>query len=186
MDLVIAVTNRHLCSHPLTEQIERICRLHPGAVLLREKDLSESDYKTLAQDVMKICETYRIPCILHTHMDVARELNSSFLHLPLPLFRKYHEQTDGFAKVGTSVHSVEEALEAEKLGASYLIAGHIYATDCKKGIPPRGPEFLRTVCQTVHLPVYAIGGIRLEEKQLQEVVGCGAAGGCIMSGTMSL
>ena len=77
-----------------------------------------------------------------------------------------------------------EALEAEALGASYLIAGHIYATDCKKGLPARGTGFLRAVCEAADIPVYGIGGIHLDEAQIKEVLGCGAAGGCIMSGMM--
>ena len=77
-----------------------------------------------------------------------------------------------------------EALEAEALGASYLIAGHIYATDCKKGLPARGTGFLRAVCEAADIPVYGIGGMHLDEAQIKEVLGCGAAGGCIMSGMM--
>ncbi|WP_455958797.1 thiamine phosphate synthase, partial [Anaerotignum lactatifermentans] len=79
-----------------------------------------------------------------------------------------------------------EAEEAEKLGATYITAGHIYATDCKKGLPPRGLTFLEEVCRRVSIPVYAIGGIKINEKQLREVIDCGAKGGCIMSGMMQL
>lgn len=48
-----------------------------------------------------------------------------------------------FKTIGTSAHSVEEAIEAQKLGATYISAGHIFATDCKKDLPPRGLEFLK-------------------------------------------
>ena len=91
-----------------------------------------------------------------------------------------------FSVAGTSVHSVEEAVEAEKLGASYISAGHIFSTDCKKGMPPRGLDFLKDVCRSVSIPVYAIGGIRIDKAQLQELLDCGAAGGCVMSGMMKL
>lgn len=183
---VIAVTNRHLCSRPLAEQVERICFLHPKAVILREKDLSESDYQLLAKEIMKICKSHNVPCVLHTYIKAAKELHGSAIHLPFPIFREHYTELGSFAEAGTSVHSLEEALEAERLGATYLIAGHIYATDCKKGLPPRGPEFLRTVCQNVKLPIYAIGGIKLESEQLREVINCGAKGGCIMSGMMEI
>ena len=63
-------------------------------------------------------------------------------------------------------------------------SGHIYATDCKKGLPARGTGFLRAVCEAADIPVYGIGGIHLDEAQIKEVLGCGAAGGCIMSGMM--
>lgn len=185
-DSVIAVTNRKLCNRPFTEQLERVCRHHPRALILREKDLSEHEYELLAEQVLEICRTHDVPCILHTYTEVARRLGCSRIHLPLPLFRTEASSLGDFSLVGTSVHSVEDAIEAEKLGASYLTAGHIYVTDCKKGLPPRGTGFLREVCLQVSVPVYAIGGIHLDENQMKEIIDSGAAGGCIMSGMMQL
>ena len=91
-----------------------------------------------------------------------------------------------FQRIGTSVHSVEDAKEAERLGVSYITAGHIYVTDCKKGLAPRGLGFLKDVCSTVNVPVYAIGGIKFDKKQWEELKQKGASGGCIMSGMMEL
>ena len=72
-------------------------------------------------------------------------------------------------RLGISIHSVEEAKEAEQLGASYLTAGHIYATDCKRGLPPRGLGFLKEVCREVSIPVYGIGGIKFDEEQWNDM-----------------
>jgi thiamine-phosphate pyrophosphorylase len=80
------------------------------------------------------------------------------------------------------VHSVEEALEAQKLGATYIIAGNIYETDCKRGLPGKGLEYLKAVCDAVSVPVYAIGGITPE--RFPEISYTGVAGGCMMSGLM--
>lgn len=219
---IVAVTNRHLCRHPLPQQVERICRLHPKAIILREKDLPEEEYAALASQILDICNAFHVPCVLHTYLTTARRLSCPAIHLPLPLLRKYHaewEKHSGtelpvtpenipafvsqatsashpsvsipvqqklFPVLGTSVHSAEEAVEAEALGASYLTAGHIYTTDCKKGLPPRGLNFLKEVCQSVSIPVYAIGGIKLDGDQLAEVMAYGAEGGCVMSGMMEL
>ena len=68
----------------------------------------------------------------------------------------------------------------------YMTAGHIYVTDCKKGLAPRGLGFLKDVCSTVNVPVYAIGGIKFDKKQWEELKQKGASGGCIMSGMMEL
>ena len=57
---VIAVSNRHLCRRPFPEQIERICRCHPQALILREKDLSEDEYTLHAEQVMRICRSYQV------------------------------------------------------------------------------------------------------------------------------
>ena len=71
---LIAVTNRHLCSRPFTEQITRVCKLHPKALILREKDLPEEEYFSLARQVKEICEQFKVPFIPHFYPAVAREL----------------------------------------------------------------------------------------------------------------
>jgi thiamine-phosphate pyrophosphorylase len=69
-----------------------------------------------------------------------------------------------------------------ELGADYVCAGHIFETDCKKGVPPRGLSFLRDICAQSPVPVYAIGGIREENEN--KAIEQGAAGVCVMSGAM--
>ena len=88
--------------------------------------------------------------------------------------------------VQVMAEAFKKAIEAQKLGATYISAGHIFATDCKKDLPPRGLEFLKEVCNSVTIPVYAIGEIKLSDVQMDEIIKCGAKGGCIMSGMMSL
>ena len=89
-----------------------------------------------------------------------------------------------YRHIGVSTHSVEDAILAEQQGAGYITAGHVFATDCKKGLPPRGLAFLHEVCQAVSIPVYAIGGIT--EENMSPCMEQGAAGGCMMSGYMTL
>ena len=184
MSKLICVTNRTLCKGDFLEQIRRIAAASPRAILLREKELPKADYRLLARQVMEICRIYHTPCILHTFTDAAVELHADALHLPLPLLRKLsNTQKACFTHLGASCHSAEDALEAEALGCTYITAGHIFATDCKKGIPPRGLPFLKDVCQAVHIPVYAIGGIN--SKNWTSAIRAGAAGICMMSEAMT-
>ena len=170
--------------------MERVCAFQPAALILREKDLDESAYEALAADVLAICKRHQVPCILHSFLDVAKRLGVKQIQLPLWKLEEAaadaNRPLDSFSRIGASVHSVEDARRAGQLGASYLIAGHIFATGCKPGIPPRGLAFLREVCHAASVPVYAIGGISLDSEQIQSVLSCGAAGVCIMSGMMRL
>ncbi len=179
---MIAVTNRKICNGDFLERIEETAAYGVDSIILREKDLSVSEYEKLASKVMEICDCHHVSCILHNFPQVAEKLGSKQIHMPLVLLKEQPELIKKFERVGTSVHSVEEAVYAQKLGVSYLIAGHIFATDCKKGLPPRGLDFLRKVCLSVKIPVYAIGGIK--EDNIMQVVEAGAEGGCIMSGFM--
>lgn len=179
---VMGITNRQLSDRDYFTQIERIAQLPLKAIIVREKDLPEPEYKKLAKEVMDICERNNTKCILHSFYDAAQELGCRYLHMPLPAFRKNPGLTVKFDEVGTSIHSVSEAVEAERLGAAYITAGHVFATDCKRGLEPRGLDFLKDVCRSVRIPVYAIGGIKREN--IQSAIDCGAKGVCVMSGIM--
>lgn len=183
MSDLICITNRKLCSNNFSDQIKMIASAHPKAIVLREKDLSEKEYEQLARQVMQICQKHGTQCILHSFSNVATALGAEAVHMPLPLLQKMTPQEKShFQIIGASCHSLEEAKEAQNLGCTYITAGHIFLTDCKKGLPGRGLPFLEEICKTVRIPVYAIGGI--SSQNMESVRKTGAAGACIMSGFM--
>lgn len=180
---ILCVTNRKLCREDFLMRIERIAACHPAGVILREKDMSPEEYETLAAAVMEICGQYDVKCILHSFPDVAISLQADAIHLPLPLLRKLSQEHKAhFRVLGASCHSVEDALEAQTLGCTYITAGHVFETDCKKGLPGRGLDFLRNVCAAVDIPVYGIGGIHADNIAI--VRDAGASGACLMSSLM--
>lgn len=180
----ICVTNRQLCRDDFLERLEWIARSGKAdALLLREKDLSETQYGELAEEVLRICKRYSVTGILHTFYRVAEELGCPNIHLPLGILSQMPEQDKSrFERIGSSVHAVCEAEEAVRLGVSYVTAGHVFSTDCKKGLPGRGLPFIREVSHAVTVPVFGIGGIQAENAS--GVVEAGAYGVCIMSGFM--
>ena len=187
---LIAVTDNATCPRPLAEQIERLAKLtelRPQAVILRAKALDKAAYRTLALQAQQSCEAAGIALILHSDWQLARKLGIQNLHLPLALLRQMPAcKRTHFTWLSTSVHSVEEAIEAQALGATVLIAGHIYTTQCKGGLTPRGLGFLQAVCSVISLPVYAIGGISFDASQHAELQANGARGACVMSAYMRL
>ena len=184
MSDILCITNRKLCREDFLTRIERIAACHPAGIILREKDMKPEDYKELAAAVMEICEHYGVKCILHSFPDVAISLHADAIHLPLHLLRELsQEQKTHFEVLGASCHSVEDALEAQALGCTYITAGHVFETDCKKGLPGRGLDFLRNVCAAVDIPVYGIGGIDADNIAL--VRDAGASGACLMSSLMA-
>lgn len=180
---IICVTNRVLAGEDFFVRLEKIVSAGADAVILREKDLSEPDYEELAKRAAVVCGEYHVPLMLHTYINAAKRLDIRRIHLPLPMFLSMEEQEKQvFDVIGVSVHSAEEAAAAWERGASYLTAGHVFATDCKKGLEPRGLSFLDRICRTVDIPVYAIGGIKPENAK--SCVQAGAAGVCLMSSLM--
>jgi thiamine-phosphate pyrophosphorylase len=133
--------------------------------------------------VEEICEDTHVPLIINQNITVAKKLKLLNIHLSISDLRKHQNDLFPFINIGASVHSVSEAAEAQELGASYLIAGHIFSTDCKKGVPPRGLPFLKEICDSVQIPIFAIGGITKDS--VKDVLKTGAKGMCIMSEAMN-
>ena len=123
--------------------------------------------------------------------DIFKSGNYKYLHMPLNKLEELYKNHPVTYKMlrfrllglGASCHSVEDAKLAEKLGCTYIIAGHIYNTDCKKGLDGRGTDFLKSVVDVVQIPVYAIGGIT--PRNYTEIKSAGASGACIMSSAMT-
>lgn len=174
------VTHRGLCIDDLPQRVGELCRGGIHRVILREKDLSEADYEALARQVLAAGGD-RV--VLHHFPQVCARLGVPRLHLSLGELEANPALRQQVKLLGVSVHAPEEALRAQTLGADYVTAGHVFDTDCKKGLPGRGLDFLRAVCATVDIPVYAIGGIGPDN--LADVARTGAAGACLMSGLMT-
>lgn len=179
--MLICVTNRKQCHGDFLQRVEDIARLGAGKIILREKDLSPQEYEKLLKQCQERCTPYGVPVVANTQWQAAQHLGIGDLHLPLPLLRQMG-RPDWVQTLSTSVHSAQEAKEAKELGADFLLAGHVFATQCKAGLESRGLEFVHSVCDVVNLPVYPIGGITPE--RAPAVLQAGAQGVCVMSGLM--
>lgn len=138
------------------------------------KDLLE-DVQFLIQEgipLNKIIINDRIDvaCVLKTDVQLA------FHSLPVEVVK----QTFPHLRAGCSIHTVYEAIQAQKKGADFLLYGHVFETNSKKGKTPRGFEELAALKQAVEIPVLAIGGIKPEN--VKEVLKTGVDGIAIMSG----
>lgn len=178
---MIAITHRRLCKVPFLDQMERLAAGGPEMVILREKDLPHDELCNLIADVWHICREHCVPLSVNTDFQAARETGIERIHVPMAVLRD--SDLSDFPVIGASVHSADEAREAESLGADYLIAGHVFPTACKLGLEPRGTEFVRSVCSSVSVPVYAVGGITPVNKDA--VYAAGATGVCVMSSAMT-
>ena len=178
---IIGVTNRKLCDD-FHGRIAEISKMDLEYLILREKDLSHDELKIMANEIKDILGDSSVKLIINGNINVAKDVEAVGVQLP---FRHFSE---GIAKdydgvVGVSIHSLREAIDGEALGASYLLYGHVFETDCKKGVTPRGLVELREICSRVKIPVYAIGGIN--EKNYKDVLDSGAYGVAVMSSLMT-
>lgn len=113
---------------------------------------------------------------------IALALQIGGLQLPgsTPSLVIQDELCQGIQRIGVSVHQADEAKLREKEGANYVMFGHIFATNSKQGVPPRGLDQLRQLINNVNIPVIAIGG--MTPARVRSVLDAGASGIAVMSG----
>lgn len=165
-------------------------------IYLREKILDNDTYKLLSEKVIKLIKNNGIILKADKSRDEynANDLNQVKLTVNYRDGLAYnlsvdtvHYSFNDFIKCdyfpvsmtkSVSVHSIEEALIAEKNGADRLMTGHIFATKCKN-TDPRGLEFLSDIVKAVRIPVVAIGGITADN--FNSAFGAGASDIAIMN-----
>lgn len=197
---LLIISNRKLCKNEnLEKQLEKIFidyeektkfkEFQIEGVILREKDLLEIDYLKLLKNVEKVVEKNNGRIIIHKNYDILKEKNKNVvgLHLSFETFlnldeNKIENLRQIYGKIGVSVHTLEEAKKSQDMGANYIIVGHIFNTDCKKGLKPKGLDFLKEIAKEIKIEVFAIGGI--DFNNYSEVIKTGVTGVCMMSGLM--
>ena len=179
------VTNRYQDSlENFLEKVETACRSGVTIVQLREKNLTTNQYYHLAKQVKEITDAYQVPLIIDDRLDVCLAIDAAGLHigddeLPVSVARKVL----GPEKIlGVTAKTVKRALEAETSGADYLGTGAIFPTTTKENAPITLISTLKTICQTVAIPVVAIGGLTSEN--IDQLIGTGIAGVAVVRDLM--
>ena len=179
------VTNRYQDSlESFLEKVETACRSGVTIVQLREKNLTTNQYYQLAKQVKEITDAYQVPLIIDDRLDICLAVDAAGLHigddeLPVSVARKVL----GPEKIlGVTAKTVKRALEAETSGADYLGTGAIFPTRTKENAPITLISTLKTICQTVAIPVVAIGGLTSEN--IDQLIGTGIAGVAVVRDLM--
>ena len=179
------VTNRYQDSlENFLEKVETACRSGVTIVQLREKNLTTNQYYHLAKQVKEITDAYQVPLIIDDRLDVCLAVDAAGLHigddeLPVSVARKVL----GPEKIlGVTAKTVKRALEAEEGGANYLGTGAIFPTTTKENAPITLISTLKTICQTVAIPVVAIGGLTSEN--IDQLAATGIAGVAVVRDLM--
>ncbi|WP_427340154.1 thiamine phosphate synthase [Caloranaerobacter sp. DY30410] len=180
--MLYLITNRKIIKKDsFYEVIEDAVKGGVDAVILREKDLSYNELLPIAVKLKNILSSYNIPLIVNGDLDIAKNIKAAGFHTSFDRFIKEKIEFKGL--LGVSVHSLEEAIISEKYGASYILASHIFETECKKGLKPKGIKMIEEIKMNVKIPVIALGGINHEN--IDKVLSAGADGIAVMSYIMA-
>jgi len=180
--LLYGITDRTwLNGRTLVDVVEDSIKGGVTFLQLREKELAYEEFLKEAFEIKTITDKYKIPFVINDNIDIALACNADGVHVG---------QTDmqagrvrrliGDDKIlGVSVQTVEEAKIAIDNGADYLGVGAMFVTNTKADASVMSMEALKKVCDSVSIPVVAIGGIN--ETNMLKLKDTGIAGVSIIS-----
>ena len=154
-------------------------------VQLREKNISTKDFYEKALKVKEICKNYGALFIINDRLDIAQVVGADGVHLgqsDMPIEKAREILKDKFL-IGATARNVEEAKIAELLGADYIGSGAIFGTNTKDNAKKLEMEELKKIVASVKIPVFAIGGINIDNVSILKNIGL--QGICAVSGILS-
>ena len=180
--LLYAVTDRSWTGErTLYEQVEAAIKGGVTFIQLREKELDNESFVDEALKIKSICSEYNIPFVINDNVHVAMEINADGVHVGQnDMTAKEVRRLIGKDKIlGVSVQNVEQAILAQNQGADYLGVGAVFHTDSKSDADHVSYETLKQICNSVKIPVVAIGGIGVNN--VSELKGSGISGIAVIS-----
>ena len=153
-----------------------------GVVQFRRKEGAARELFLWAQQLAALAREQGKTLIINDRLDLMLAVRAGGIHLgpddlPVSVARRLLGPT---AIIGASAGTVEEAIEAEAEGASYLGVGCIYGTASKVDAgEPVGPERIAEIRRAVSLPIVAVGGVTAAH--LPELAAAGADGVAVIS-----
>ena len=176
--LLYAVTDRSwLKGETLYEQVEKALKGGVTLVQLREKELSEPEFEAEGRSLLELCHCYRVPLIINDNVELAERIGADGVHVG----QSDMELTRATDKIiGVTAKRIEQAQAAEKAGADYLGSGAVFGSSTKTDAKPMELTLLQEICQSVTIPVVAIGGINHDN--ILKLKGCEIAGAAVVSG----
>jgi thiamine-phosphate pyrophosphorylase len=181
------ITDRLLAGKkPLREVVEKAMAGGATCIQLREKGASSREIFLEAVELRKVTREKRVPFLVNDRLDIALAVGADGVHLgqdDLPLKTARKIMPPGMI-LGASVDDPGQARLAERLGATYLGAGAVFATATKPDAQQSiGLQTLAAICREVKIPVVAIGGINGENAG--RAIAAGAAGVAVIGSIMA-
>lgn len=154
-------------------------------VQLREKNISTKDFYEKALKVKEICKNYGALFIINDRLDIAQAVGADGVHLgqsDMPIEEARKILKDNFL-IGATARNIEEAKKVELSGADYIGSGAIFGTSTKDNAKKLEMEELKKIVASVKIPVFAIGGININN--VGSLKNIGLQGICAVSGILS-
>ena len=153
-------------------------------IQLRAKKQTVAEIVDLAGKLHPLTSAAEIALIVNDYAEVAAQVSVEGVHVGQDDDAIAHarKKAGRDVLVGKSTHSLEQATAAQKEGADYIGFGPIFATPTKPDYQPIGLNGIKRVHHEVSLPIFCIGGIKIDN--LGEVLGAGAKRVAIVSGLL--
>lgn len=180
--LVYAITDRHWTGRQtLEQQVEEVLKNGATFLQIREKNMPHDELVKEAVRIKEIAQKYNVPVVIDDDIYAVIEADADGVHIGQNDmdYIEARKLLGDDKIIGMTAPSVELAKKAEELGADYIGAGAVFSTNTKKDTKPLELNTLKEICNSVSIPVVAIGGI--DHSNVRELKGTDIDGVAVIS-----
>lgn len=131
-------------------------------IQVREKQLSPDLLQLFAEHVIELAAPYEAKVFINTDLNLATELNAAGVHFSSQQLMNLQTKPEGLLS-GASCHNQEELAQAINLGLDYVMLSPVQPTLSHEGTAPLGWERFSDLTAGCSLPVYALGGMQVDD-----------------------
>lgn len=142
------------------------CSLANGVSLLqlRAKQLSDNDYTALIPEVLQRCRQANARVLLNAEPRLASGVGAAGVHLTSErLMTLSSRPLDEAYLVAASCHTPAQLEHAVSLGLDFVVVSPVRATSSHPEARPLGLTGLRELTEQSPIPVYALGGMQVND-----------------------
>lgn len=160
-------------SQQVRHNLRKIIENKVNLLQLRIKALALSELQTVYEQVSATCQKHGIRLLINSDLSLSN-VEADGIHLSSRALMLASTRPVNYQWVAASCHNLEELRHAEQIGVDFVVLAPILPTPTHPGVTPLGWATMANLIERVNLPVFALGGLKLQD--IDRVVQSGAQG----------
>lgn len=140
---------------------------------LRIKSLPASEIEAVQRTVLASCRQHKITVLINSDLPFSEQLADG-LHLSSHALMACKHRPQHCEWVAASCHNLQELKQAERIGVDFVVLAPVLPTATHPQATPLGWKNLQQLIEQVNLPVFALGGLSLQD--VDRVIDAGGQG----------
>ena len=155
----------------LLTNLQKILANHITLIQARLKNSSALQIERFLEKAIPLCKQYQAQLLINSALINADKIKADGLHLTSCDLMALSKRPDIEGLIAASCHNLEQLQQAEKMGVDFVVLAPVLPTLTHPDAEPLGWERFSKWVEQVNLPVFALGGLSMNDMQTAQMAG---------------